>query len=183
VEGVKATLDFQNVPEVTVNYYEMDLEFLFSTNPFVSSDTSRFAIIQPNKSMKMKLQGQKGSKIFTLPTEYQASNVIVEVIGGGKTTSTAVYANELKTILSDSMGLLTVRHEKTGKPLPKVYVKVYADTADGVKFFKDGYTDLRGKFDYASVSSTGLGEVRKFSVLVMSEEHGATVLEASIPQR
>ncbi|MDB4357914.1 hypothetical protein N9Z22_00810 [bacterium] len=81
------------------------------------------------------------------------------------------------------MGLLTVRHEKTGKPLPKVYVKVYADTADGVKFFKDGYTDLRGKFDYASVSSTGLGEVRKFSVLVMSEEHGATVLEASIPQR
>jgi hypothetical protein len=31
-------------------------------------------------------------------------------------------------------------------------------------------------FDYASVSSTGIGEVRKFSVLVMSEEQGATVL-------
>lgn len=183
IEGVKATLDFQSVPEVTVNYYEMDLEFLFSTNPFVSSGTSRFAIIQPNKSMKMKLGGEKGAKVFQLPVEYQASNVIVEVIGGGKKTSAAVYANELRTTLSDSMGLLSVRHEKTGKPLSKVYVKVYADTADGVKFFKDGYTDLRGKFDYASVSSTGLGEVRKFSILVMSEENGATVLEATVPQR
>ena len=183
VEGVQATLDFQNVSEVRVNYYEMDLEFLFSTNPFVSSGTSRFAIIQPNKSILMKLQGEKGAKVFQLPAEYQASNVIVEVIGGGKKASAAVYANELKTTLSDSMGLLTVRHEKTGKPLPKAYVKVYADTAKGVKFFKDGYTDLRGKFDYASVSSTGIGEVRKFSVLVMSEEQGATVLEASVPQQ
>ena len=183
VEGVQATLDFQNVSEVRVNYYEMDLEFLFSTNPFVSSGTSRFAIIQPNKAILMKLQGEKGAKVFQLPAEYQASNVIVEVIGGGKKASAAVYANELKTTLSDSMGLLTVRHEKTGKPLPKAYVKVYADTAKGVKFFKDGYTDLRGKFDYASVSSTGIGEVRKFSVLVMSEEQGATVLEASVPQQ
>lgn len=131
----------------------------------------------------MRLQGKKGAKVFQLPAEYRASNVIVEVIGGGKKASTAVYANELKTTLSDSMGLLTVRHEKTGKPLPKVYVKVYADTANGVKFFKDGYTDLRGKFDYASVSSTGIGEVRKFSVLVMSEEQGATVIEASVPQQ
>ena len=81
------------------------------------------------------------------------------------------------------MGILTVRHSKTGKPLSKVYVKVYADTDKGVKFFKDGYTDLRGKFDYASVSSTSLGNVRKFSVLVMSEENGATVLETSVPQR
>jgi hypothetical protein len=183
VDGVQATLDFQNISEVTINYYEMDLEFLFSTNPFVSSGTSRFAIIQPNKAILMKLQGKKGAKVFQLPAEYQASNVIVEVIGGGKKASAAVYANELKTTLSDSMGLLSVRHKKTGKPLPKVYVKVYADTAQGVKFFKDGYTDLRGKFDYASVSSTGIGEVRKFSVLVMSEEQGATVLEASVPQR
>jgi hypothetical protein len=183
VDGVQATLDFQNISEVTINYYEMDLEFLFSTNPFVSSGTSRFAIIQPNKAILMKLQGKKGAKVFQLPAEYQASNVIVEVIGGGKKASAAVYANELKTTLSDSMGLLSVRHKKTGKPLPKVYVKVYADTAQGVKFFKDGYTDLRGKFDYASVSSTGIGEVRKFSVLVMSEEQGATVLEASVPQQ
>ncbi len=110
-------------------------------------------------------------------------SVIVEVLGGGKKASKAVYANELKTSLSETMGLLTVRHGKTGKALPKVYVKVYAKTRDGVKFFKDGYTDLRGKFDYASVSSTGLGQVERFSILIMSEEDGATVEEADVPQR
>ena len=70
--------------------------------------------------------------------------------------------------------------------LPSIFQKLVprnAVPANGVRFFKDGYTDLRGKFDYASVSSTGLGEVRKFSVLVMSDQHGATVLEAVVPQR
>jgi len=31
----------------------------------------------------------------------------------------------------------------------KVFIK---DSLGGVKFYKDGYTDLRGKFDYASRS-------------------------------
>jgi len=183
VEGVKATLDHQNVAEVAVNYYEMDLEFLFSTKPFVSSGTSRFSIIRPNQSTTMKLAKGKKATRFDLPKKYQASNVIVEILGGGKKTSQAVYANELKTTLSETMGLLAVRHEKTGKPLSKVYVKVYARTDKGVKFFKDGYTDLRGKFDYASVSTTGLGQIERFSILVMSEKQGATVLEAGVPQR
>ena len=183
VEGVKAILDHQNVEEVTVNYYEMDLEFLFSTNPFVSSDTSRFSIIRPNQTTTMKLAKGKTTSSFDLPKKYQASNVIVEILGGGKKTSKAVYANELKTTLSENMGLLSVRHGKTQKPLSKVYVKVYARTKQGDKFFKDGYTDLRGKFDYASVSTTGLGQTERFSILVMSEEDGATVLEASVPQR
>jgi hypothetical protein len=33
------------------------------------------------------------------------------------------------------------------------------------------------------VSTTDIGGVSKFSLLVMSEDHGATVLEAPVPQR
>jgi len=183
IEGVEATLEYQNVTEVTVNYYEMDLEFLFSTNPFVSSGTSRFSIIQPNQSMTMTLAKGKGVKTFDLPEKYRASNVIVEILGGGKKASKAVYANDLNATVSETMGILTVRHGETRRPLSKAYVKVYANTDKGVKFFKDGYTDLRGKFDYASVSTTSLGSIRNFSLLVMSEENGATVLEATVPQR
>ena len=183
VEGTKVTLSHQNIEEVTVNYYEMDLEFLFSTNPFVSSDSSRFDIIRPNKSESMAIAKNQKASTLQLPKEYQAGNVIVEVLGGGKKASRAVYANDLRTVLAESMGLLTVRQGKTGRPLSKVYVKVYADTDDGPVFFKDGYTDLRGKFDYTSVSTQGLGRVRKFSILVMSQDHGATVLEAGVPRR
>jgi len=133
--------------------------------------------------MTMTLAKGKGVKTFDLPEKYRASNVIVEILGGGKKASKAVYANDLNATVSETMGILTVRHGETRRPLSKAYVKVYANTDKGVKFFKDGYTDLRGKFDYASVSTTSLGSIRNFSLLVMSEENGATVLEATVPQR
>ena len=47
-----------------------------------------------------------------------------------------------------------------------------------VKFYKDGYTDLRGRFDYTSLSTNELDFVKKFSLLVLSEEHGAVVRES-----
>ena len=88
------------------------------------------------------------------------------------------------------------------------HVKVYARLKNGtVRFFKDGYTDLRGKFDYASLNSsdtatppppepraaggnldyqmlrpTELNEVEKIAILVLSETHGAAVREVGPPR-
>jgi len=77
-----------------------------------------------------------------------------------------------------------VTDSQSGKALPKVYVKAYARLADGtVKFYKDGYTDLRGRFDYASVSTPEKTPVERFAVLVLSDEHGALIREAAPPQR
>jgi hypothetical protein len=56
--------------------------------------------------------------------------------------------------------------------------------ADGtVKFYKDGYTDQRGRFDYASVSTPERSPVTRFSILVLSDEHGALIREAAPPQQ
>jgi hypothetical protein len=52
-----------------------------------------------------------------------------------------------------------------------------------VRFYKDGYTDLRGRFDYTSLNTNELDFVGKFSLLVLSDEHGAVVKEASPPKR
>ena len=52
-----------------------------------------------------------------------------------------------------------------------------------VRFHKDGYTDLRGKFDYASLSTSDLDGTTRFSVLIMSDQHGATVKEVQPPKR
>jgi hypothetical protein len=77
-----------------------------------------------------------------------------------------------------------VRNEESGKPLSKTYVKVYAKMKGGeVKFFKDGYTDLRGKFDYVSLNTDELDRVEELSLLVMSEESGSLVREVKPPQR
>ena len=128
-------LTWKNLREVTVNYYLMDPEFLFSVNPFAVS---------------------------------------------------------------------------------KAYVKVYARLRGGkVRFFKDGYTDLRGKFDYASLNSSDspnpppvplentradargssgnlgfqmlrpeeLPQDERLSILVLSDTHGALVREVSPPKQ
>lgn len=65
------------------------------------------------------------------------------------------------------------------KPLSKVYVKTYAEMNDGtVKFYKDGYTDLRRRFDYVSLNTDELNKVRRFSILMMSESNGSVIKEA-----
>jgi hypothetical protein len=68
--------------------------------------------------------------------------------------------------------------------LSKAYVKVYDKLADGsVKFNKDGYTDLRRRFDYASVSTPERQAVERFAVLVLSDDRGAVIREAAPPQQ
>ena len=59
------------------------------------------------------------------------------------------YSTNLKVQVIENYGELKVTDE-TGKPLSKVYVKAFAKYNSGTdKFFKDGYTDFRGKFEYA----------------------------------
>jgi hypothetical protein len=184
LDGTRLVLDTWNLAEVSVNYYLMDLEFLFSTNPFVGQDSSRFAQIVPNMSeIRRPGNAQSSREEITLPREFQNRNVLVEVVAAGQRKSQAVYANELKVSLSEAFGQLQVRHAKDDRPLPRTYVKVYAEVNGRAAFYKDGYTDLRGKFDYASLSTDDLNGATRFAILVLSDEHGAVVKEAQPPRR
>ncbi len=183
VEDRVVKLDYRNLTEVTVNYYPMDLEFLFSANPFVTQDTSRFRMIRPDKSARIMLPAGATSHALPLPAEYRDANVLVEVTGGGLTKAAASYANELNVQVSENTGSLQVLHRGDKHPLPKVYVKVFADRNGKAEFYKDGYTDLRGKFDYVSLSTGDLDTTKRFSVLIMSPDHGATVKEIQPPKR
>jgi hypothetical protein len=182
IENKTVALDYRNLTEVTVNYYPMDLEFLFSANPFVTQDTSRFRMIRPNKTEKVMLPAGE-HHVFALPAEFQSANVLVEITGGGLTKAEAAYANELDVQLSEGFGRLQVRHATDKRPLSKVYVKVFADVNGTPTFYKDGYTDLRGKFDYASLSTSDLDATTRFSILILSDTHGATVKEVQPPKR
>jgi hypothetical protein len=63
-------------------------------------------------------------------------------------------------------------------------VKVYARHRGGaVEFYKDGYTDLRGWFDYATLSTNDLDRVERFAILVVSDQAGSAILEAGPPMR
>ena len=69
------------------------------------------------------------------------------------------------------------------KPLPKVYVKCFCETISGIiKFYKDGFTDLRGKFDYISLNTDLINEVKKFSILMVSKEYGSIIVTCNPPK-
>jgi hypothetical protein len=110
--------------------------------------------------------------------------VLVEVTANGKTRTLPCYANAMDLRLTESYGQLRVTEAAGGKPLARVYVKVYTRLSNGqVKFHKDGYTDLRGRFDYASVSTPEQLPVERFAILALSDERGALIREAAPPQR
>ncbi len=184
VEAKKITVRYQNLNQVRINYYVMDIELLFSRNPFVQQYTGQFSTIRPNLTANLDLPADATSTEVDLPAELQNSNVLVEVAGGGKTRSQAYYANSLDVQVVENYGQIQVRHQASKQPLGKVYVKVYARMNDGsVEFYKDGYTDLRGRFDYTSLSTDQLDAVARFSLLIFSEEHGAVIREADPPKR
>ncbi|KAJ3119160.1 hypothetical protein HK100_000455 [Physocladia obscura] len=70
------------------------------------------------------------------------------------------------------------------KPVGSVYVKVYARLQDSREiFYKDGYSDLLGRFEYVSLSNSAiLTEVKMFAILISSEEYGDAVYTAKPPK-
>ncbi len=184
VEARKITIRYQNLTAVRVSYYVMDIELLFSRNPFVQQHTGQFSTIRPNLTATVDLPADARSMEVELPAQLLNSNVLVEITGGGVTHSQAYYANSLDVQVIENYGQVQVRHQTTKQPLGQVYVKVYARLKDGqVVFYKDGYTDLRGRFDYASLSTDQLDSVDRFSLLILSDDLGAVIREAEPPKR
>ncbi len=184
IEAKDIQLEYRNLEAVRINYYLMDIELLFSRNPFVQRYSGQFSYIQPNLTQTIPLPAAQGSQTLPLPERLHNQNVLIEIEGAGNRRSQPYYSNALAVQVIENYGQLRVTDVKDGKPLSTVYVKVYAQLDNGqVQFFKDGYTDLRGRFDYSSLSTNLLDHVSKFAILVLSEEHGAVVREANPPKR
>lgn len=183
VEKKAVTITAQNLTSVRVNYYRMDIELLFSRQPFVQQQSGQFSFIKPNLGLDVAVPDKKPIT-FDVPKELHGANFIVEVVAAGKRKSQAYYAHELSVQVVESYGQVRVALAGEARPLSKTYVKVYSRMKGSeVKFYKDGYTDLRGVFDYTSLNTNELDHVDRFSILVMNDQHGAVIREANPPKR
>ena len=85
---------------------------------------------------------------------------------------------------NEEFGELRVCHTVTKKPLNKVYVKVFCkNNSNADVFFRDGFTDIRGKFEYTSASGKSLDDVQKFSIFVDHQEYGSLIKEVGKPKK
>jgi len=180
VDSDGANVAFKNVKQFTVKFYKIDLELQFSTAPFRQKDNA-YNYVQPTNTAVVTTESAEGTQMVPLPEECQRQNTIVELSGVGVLDSKTLYDNRIVVqVARGPVGEIRVlKSDETGEAVPRAYVKVYAATAanpDGA-FFKDGFTDMRGRFDYRTVSNDSLADVTRFAVLVQTENLGADVIE------
>ena len=122
-----------------------------------------------------------------IPSENTANLVSAPprvLVGCGLSIAAPRAGLRLTASVANQVGQLRVARASDRSALVATYVKVYARKRGGmVGFYKDGYTDLRGWFDYASLSTTELDAVERFAILVCSDHAGAAILEAGPPAR
>jgi len=181
-----------NVEAIQVNYYSINAELLFSRQPFLKDNTEGFSYVKPIHQLEHRVhkagatEDQLNSFVkgeIPLPKQMDNKNMVMEVLSGDLQKFLTYYSNDLKVNILEQYGELKVTNIKTGKPLPKTYVKVfYQKKQGGEAFYRDGYTDIRGMIEYSQTSGDKLKDVKRFAILVVHDEFGSKILECDPPK-
>ena len=209
----------RGVKEVTVEYYSIDAETMFSASPMIFSDqgesesgstsgdsggssnssSASYRLLKPNgvdpHSVKRAIHTD-GILMIPILSQYLNSNVMISIKTSPPTARMwkAYYSQTILVQCLEQSGHLKVLSKTEGRPVRGSYVKVYAELKNGgdSMFWKDGYTDLVGRFAYAQVSTgaasdsgsgnaAGLGGVKRFAVFVDAGREGCTVKTLPVP--
>jgi hypothetical protein len=183
VEGGQVVLRCKNVARVELRYHRLDIEAAFSASPFAQQGLVAAGWVEPMRVDSIAIDAAKQDTLAPLPAEFAQGNVVVEARANGIVRRAQSLSSAMNVQVAASYGQVEVR-SKTGVAMSAVYVKCYARGEDGrVQFHKDGYTDLRGRFDYASVTEKGGSRPARFSLLVLSEKDGAVLREVDPPTK
>ena len=183
VEAGQAVLACKNVARVELRYHRLDIEAAFSASPFAQQGLVAAGWVEPMRVDSVAIDPALQETKAPLPAEFAQGNVVVEARANGIVRRAQSLSSAMNVQVAASYGQVEVR-SKAGVAMPAVYVKCYARGEDGrVQFHKDGYTDLRGRFDYASVTEKGGSRPVRFSLLVLSEKDGAVLREVDPPTK
>jgi hypothetical protein len=154
--------------------FSVDLEVLFSKDPFLSGDGNGLPAIRANETLEVALASDRGETSVELPEALRKGNVLVSAKSGSRNLLKILDSRALEIRQLPLERTIQVVDSATAKPLTRAYVKVYAENRNGeVAFHKDGYTDLRGKFDYLSHTGIDSSTLKRVAVLVSDPEKGA----------
>jgi len=121
VKDNKLLLTHQNVREITLAFYRIDLEVLFSRNPFITQSKDEFSFIQPSEIEKVNIQNPQDLQKLTLeiPQKLQRFNLHIELRTEEKRLSATYFSTSLKVHILENYGQVKVL-DVNDKPLIKV---------------------------------------------------------------
>ncbi|KAL6589021.1 hypothetical protein U3516DRAFT_675727 [Neocallimastix sp. 'constans'] len=197
-------IKYRNITQCKICYYPVDFEMQFSVQPFILSENSKNE--NDEKKSNVSYTMPKDVELITLPEDKQSIDVpinknyiqqhsIIEIQGCHDyfIKSKCIYQpSKLSTQINENLGILRVfkpnpdikNKEKPFVIAPGVYVKVYSKNKRGkVSFWKDGYTDLLGRFDYITVSSNSdILDIEKLSILILFNDTMGEIKEVKPPK-
>lgn len=89
---------------------------------------------------------------------------------------------DLEYYIDEEFGILKLTDKESKKPVPKIYTKCFAKYKNNtIKFYKDGFTDLRGSFDYVSLNKDKVDDIQQFQVFVNAPGYGCKTLKIDPP--
>ena len=199
----KILLIHSNVNEINIKFYFIDLETMFTRDPKISEIMNKdknkennsnsnmmesFGFVQANYSETIKIPKEKANKndnstMYEIPKEYKNKNLFVEITSESIKLFDIYLSSNLFIVITESLGELKVIDNNL-KPTIKAYVKVYVELNNNseVQFYKDGYTDLNGKFNYLALNTDQLKNSKKFYIFVSEEKQGAIIKECYPPK-
>ena len=172
----KLVIRHRSLDKAKLRLFSVDLEVLFSKDPFLQGDGSQGGdpAIRPNADLQVPLASNAAETTVDLPEGLRKGNVLVSAESGTKKLLKVLDSRDLELRHTPVSRNVQVLDTATTKPLPKTYVKVYAEMNSGeIVFHKDGYTDLRGKFDYLSNTAVDASTVKRVAILFSHPEKGA----------
>jgi len=175
-------LFYKNTQQATISFYELDLEIIFSNSPFDNLDKHIKFITTPNAIETIALGQSTDNKSVKIPDSLINKNLVIKVSANGKDTSLKYYPSKLNILISENYGELRVLSKDTKKAMAEVYIKVYGKKNSSHEFVKDGYTDLRGVFNYSAVSGKQIKQFSELAILVLSPTDGASIHYVVPPQ-
>jgi len=173
--------DCRGLQAVSIEFFLLDIELLFSNNPFAQDRPDNFMFVAPHGSWTAPVEA--AHNVIAIPAHLREAHAMIEIRGIGTSIRKNIFhfAHTFRLFVQEEQCQLVVLNP-AGGPLIQQYVKVYVKKFNGtVAFYKDGYTDLRGSFEYGSVSTTSLSEVARFALLIVSDTHGAMIREVAPP--
>lgn len=164
--------------KLTIKYFKIHLELLYSMDPFMTQNKNIFHYIEPTFTENLEIGASSKTKdgLYEVTYEIQKSlqdeNMIVAFMGSNANAKLNYINSNLSVEIFDSQGVLKVKGLE-GRGLPKAYVKVFAmmkGGGGGSKFYKDGFTNLLGVFDYFSLNVDNFdNQIESFAIFVKSE--------------
>ena len=172
----KLLLKHHRLDKTTLQLFSVDLEVMFSKDPFLTGESTALPGIRANESREVAFAAESETTSIELPESFRQGNVLVSASTDQRKVLKVLDSRALESVRQPLDRIIQVFDADSHLPLPRTYVKVYIEDRNGDPVFhKDGYTDLRGKFDYLSHTGSEAGEIRRIAILTSHPEKGSRV--------